>query len=199
MFVVTVRAHPSARVTVERGFERLNARSQDAHVEIAKETNIARAVEGAGGSRCLHATRCSDPATDRTGLHPPCVPRRAQRSARDPRVARLAWHHSPAAGCRRAIHRRPCPRQAGSIAVPLPAAAPRPPTAFARRSAGCICRSFLGNGRLPQRIKKKKPLWVSYCGLGVALEVKGGCVRGQVHAFSSNKKIGLVDPGSKSF
>ena len=26
-----------------------------------------------------------------------------------------------------------------------------------------------------------------------------GCVRGQVHAFLSNKKIGLIDPGSKSF
>ena len=26
-----------------------------------------------------------------------------------------------------------------------------------------------------------------------------GCVRGQLHAFLSNKKIGLTDPGSKSF
>ena len=26
-----------------------------------------------------------------------------------------------------------------------------------------------------------------------------GCVRGQVHAFLSNKKIGLIDPGSESF
>ena len=26
-----------------------------------------------------------------------------------------------------------------------------------------------------------------------------GCVRGQLHAFSSNKKIRLFDPGSKSF
>ena len=41
---------------------------------------------------------------------------------------------------------------------------------------------------------------------GVAVEIlffelrlDTGCVRGQVHAFLSNKEIGLIDPGSKSF
>ena len=29
--------------------------------------------------------------------------------------------------------------------------------------------------------------------------LRNGCVRGQLHAFLSNKKIGLIDPGSKSF
>ena len=42
--------------------------------------------------------------------------------------------------------------------------------------------------------------WIGYDPSGITKGEKAiGCVRGQLHAFLSNKKIRLIGPGSKSF
>ena len=62
----------------------------------------------------------------------------------------------------------------------------------------CLVKLVLRALLTPRRLTPRRLYW-DFTQTIPMIPTIPGCVRGQVHAFLSNKKIGLIDPGSKSF